>query len=313
LLLQAAPGDGLADANCVNGLNGNIFGQFSYCNAPAFFTAANAAIASGQLKVPALGTATDGKPCPTVRDFFIVDQDQSDNVTTTYLLSPKGHLSQFTKANQAAHPTSVPIGNPSDNRLTDVFVEPALGCKAWTVPDLADPGSLVPALPLNELQARNTQATPVAVVPAGDPMVLVNGNMSLSKTNLYRMGVNQPTADSYNDIDTARYCRQLLRIAPERTFADKTALAAFRSPDPAAANSLFTFLTQRFVATYELLNCATLANAADPVSVTLDGNGVAISATLNTAALNSIVQKLAAQKADDDAKDSASRDLRTSY
>lgn len=122
-----------------------MFGQFAYCNAPAFFAAANAAIANGKLKVPAAGTASDGKPCP-------------------------------------------PLGNPSDNRLTDAFVDPAMGCKPRTAPDLADPGSLVPALALNELQARMTQPAPVAIVPGGDPMTLVNGNLSLTKTNLYRQG-----------------------------------------------------------------------------------------------------------------------------
>jgi len=146
LTLRSTPGDdGLGDARCVNGSNGNVFGQFAYCNAPAFFTAANAAVTSGKLKVPAAGTASDGKPCPTVRDFFVVDQDQSDNLPTQYLVSPRGHMSQFTKRNRAAHPSSVPIGNPSDNRLTDAFVDPALGCKPWVAPDLADPGSLVAA------------------------------------------------------------------------------------------------------------------------------------------------------------------------
>ncbi len=109
-----------------------MFGQFSYCNAPVFVTATNAAIASGQLQVPPLGTANDGKPCPTVRDFFVVDQDQSDNLPTLYLVSPGDHMSQFTKRNQVAHPTFVPLGNPSDNGLTDAFIDPALGCKACT-------------------------------------------------------------------------------------------------------------------------------------------------------------------------------------
>jgi hypothetical protein len=31
------------------------------------------------------GKARDGLPCPTVRDFAVVDQDQSDNVNTHYL------------------------------------------------------------------------------------------------------------------------------------------------------------------------------------------------------------------------------------
>ena len=311
LTLKASPGDSLANAKCVNGTSGNVFGQFAYCNAPAFFAAANAAIAGGKLKVPAAGTAIDGKPCPTVRDFFVVDQDQSDNLPTLYLVSPRGHLSQFTKKNQAAHPSSVPLGNPSDNRLTDAFVDPAIGCKAWTAPDLADPGSMVAALPLNELQARMTQPAPVAIVPAGDPMTLVNGNLSLTKTNLYRQGVDMPTGNAYFDVDTGRYCRQLLRIAPQRMLANQKALSAFATPDAGAANSLYTFLAQRFVATYQLLDCPTLVNQADPVSVTTNRQGVAVSAAINTAALDRIVQKLAAQKSEDDQADSIQRERQT--
>jgi hypothetical protein len=311
LTLKAPFGQSLADAKCVNGLNGNVFGQFAYCNAPAFFAAANAAITAGKLKVPAAGTALDGKPCPTVRDFFIVDQDQSDNLPTLYLVSPRGHLSQFTKKNQAQHPSSVPLGNPSDNRLTDAFVDPAMGCKPWTAPDLADPGSQVSALPLNELQARMTQPAPVAIVPTGDPMTLVNGNFSLTKTNLYRQGADMPTGNSYFDGDTARYCRQMLRIAPQRMLANQKGLSAFATPDAGAANSLYTFLAQRFVATYQLLDCAALVNEADPVSVTTNRQGVAVSAAVNTAALNRIVQRFAAQKSEDDAADSIQRERQT--
>jgi len=312
LKLRSTPGDAsLSDAKCVNGSNGNVFGQFAYCNAPAFFTAANAAVASGKLKVPAVGTASDGKPCPTVRDFFVVDQDQSDNLPTQYLVSPRGHMSQFTKKNHAAHPSSVPLGNPSDNRLTDAFIDPALGCKPWVAPDLADPGSMVAALPLNELQARFTQPAPVALVPGGDPMTLVNGNLSLTKTNLYRLGADMPTGNSYFDVDTARYCRQLLRIAPQRMLANQKALTAFATPDAGAANSLFTFLAQRFVAAYQLIDCATLVNQADPVSVTVNQAGVAVRAAVNTAALNRIVQKLEPQKSEDDFADSIDRERRS--
>ncbi len=65
----------LQAGKCVNGSNGTIFGQFAYCNAPAFFAAANQAIQAGKLTPPALGKAKDGLPCPTVRDFSVVDQD----------------------------------------------------------------------------------------------------------------------------------------------------------------------------------------------------------------------------------------------
>jgi len=307
LTLQGATAAVLPDNQCVNGAGHAVFGQYAYCNATTFFSAANAAITSGKLKVPAIGTAKDGQPCPTVRDFFVVDQDQSDNLPTLYLVSPRGHTAQFTKKNQARLQSAVPLGNPSDNRLTDAFVDPAIGCKPWTAPDLADPGSWVPALALNELSARMGQVAPVAIVPGGDPMTLVNGTFSLKKTNSYRQGVDQPVASANDDIDTARYCRQMLRIAPRRMLVNQKALAGFYTPDAGAANSLFTFMAQRFQATYQLLNCASLVNVLDPVNVTLNAEGVAVSATINSAQLDRIVQKLAAFRAADDAMDSVER------
>lgn len=37
-----------------------------------------------------------------------------------------------------------------------------------------------------------------ALVPLNDPMVLVNGQQSLDKVNLYRQGTGQPPADNNN-------------------------------------------------------------------------------------------------------------------
>jgi hypothetical protein len=311
LTLSADSPTELRNARCVNGSEGSVFTQYAYCNAPEFFRAANRAIANGTLKVPALGTASDGLPCPTVRDFFIVDQDQSDNLPTLYLLTPSGTIAQYNQANLAAFPGATPLGNPSDNRLMDVFVDPALGCTAWTVANLADPGGpTVPAMPLNELQARMLQATPVALVPDGDPMTEVNGNYDLAKTNLYRVGVNQPIGESYFDVDTPRYCRQMLRIGPARMFNNQTALAAVASPVASAATTLFTFMAQRFVASYEILNCATLISAPDPITVTTNSAGVATSATLNTLNYSQEVQNIADQQTSDNAADAASKSLR---
>src|SRR5437870_3317230 len=45
----------LADNSCVNGLPGSIFGQYAYCNAPAFFGAAHVAINAGKLIIWPLG------------------------------------------------------------------------------------------------------------------------------------------------------------------------------------------------------------------------------------------------------------------
>lgn len=271
----------LQDGKCVNGVDGSIFGQFSYCNAPAFFQAANQAIQAGKLVPPPLGRAKDGLTCPTTRDFSIVDQDQSDNVTTFYLVNASGQVAQDTKTNAAALQGQV-RKNGSDERLLTV-VDSALGCTPWTAPDLADPGQMVTALPLNELQAAGHQAAPVALVPSRDPMVLVGTKNSLEKVNAYRAGVNQPMLQTLNAAGTKNYCTNLLAIAPQRLMLDSRFTKAQPSVDPAAANTLFTFLAQRFVFSYEAngLNCTKLLGQPDPIQVKTDGNGVAINATIN--------------------------------
>jgi hypothetical protein len=272
-------GGSLAAGHCVNGLNGSIFGQYAYCGAPAFFTAANAAIAAGKLAVPALGTAKDGQPCPSTRDFGLVDMDQSDNVTATYLILPDGSTAQNTAANQAAlaaKGAKVEV-NGSDNGLLDNFVLPALGCAPFTAPDLADAGHQVSALALNELAAAAHQAPPVALVPVSDPMTLVNGRASVDKTNLYRAGVNMPAVDRAVDTPTA-YCRNLVDVGVARTELDRRLTTAVRSPDPEAANTLFTFLAQRLSGSFDELGCARLLRIANPVTLTVDKNGVATDA-----------------------------------
>lgn len=278
----------LRQGNCVNGVNGSIFGQFSYCNAPAFFQAANSAIQAGLLSPPALGTAKDGLTCPSVRDFGVVDMDQSDNVITSYLVTANGQTAQATAANLAALKNAQVQTNGSDNRLLAIALDGALGCTPWMAPDLADPGKMLPALPLDELQAAAFQAAPVALVPVGDPMVLNNNNPDLNKVNAYRTGVDQPPARSMRAASTTTYCRRLLAIGPARIQLDMQFTQGQGSPDPAAANNLFTFLAQRFVATYgaDQLNCVGLLNKPDPIAVTTDGNGVAISATFNAGNTN---------------------------
>jgi hypothetical protein len=49
------------------------------------------------------------------------------------------------------------------------------------------------------------------MVPLNDPMVLVNGQQSLQKVNLYRAGVNQAQADNTNASGTTYWyvCRPL--------------------------------------------------------------------------------------------------------
>jgi hypothetical protein len=256
---------------CVNGLRGSLFSQFSYCNAVAFFHEANRAIQSHKIVVPPLGTGKDGQVCPSVRSFTVVDQDQSDNVQTLYLATPSGQVAQWTHANIAMFPTAVKFGNPSDNKLVTGLLDPALGCTPWTAPDLADPGHSVPALALNELQAAAFQAPPVALVPLNDPMTTIDGKYSSQKTELYRAGVNQPLEAS---ADPVHYCSHLRAIHPVRLEMDKALLAVAASPFPNMANSLFTFMAQRYVASYGLLNCEVLLNLPVNETLTMDAAGV---------------------------------------
>jgi hypothetical protein len=269
----------LVENHCVNGHQGSLFSQFSYCNAVEFFEAANAAVAAGKLMIPPLGTGADGQLCPSVRSFTVVDQDQSDNVPTNYLAF-NGQVAQYNAANFAALTGAAKFGNPSDNRLVDLLLDPALKCTPWTAPELSNPGVNVPALPLNELQAHAFQPAPVALVPLNDPMALDNGADSLVKVNAYRRGVDQPQARSNRDADPSAYCSNLRSIHPARLALDRSLLAAEDSPFPLMANSLFTFMAQRYVASYALLGCEVLLKMPVNVTLTTDGAGVVIDATL---------------------------------
>lgn len=287
-------GTSLQDGMCVNGTNGSIFGQFAYCNTPAFFGAANNAIMAGQLVPPALGVGNDGLTCPTVRDFGVVDMDQSDNVTTAYLVTGNGQLAQATAGNMNMLQNAQLLTNASDNGLLDAFMDPALGCHPWVVADLASPGQMTTALPLDELQAGFFSGTlpgmgmantvgQAALVPNRDPMVL-NNNMQpdLGKLNAYRTGVDQPQVNDAALSSTKTYCMNLRAIAPMRLQKDQVLFQNAKSPNITMGSNLFTFLAQRFKTTYEQngLNCMGLLNMPDPVNVQFNGM-MAVNATFN--------------------------------
>lgn len=282
---------GGANGNCVNGLPNSPFGQFAYCNAPNFFKAANKAIQAGLIKVPALGTASDGKACETTRDFALVDMDQSDNVQTQYLVNGNGQTAQLSAANQAALANATTLGNPSDNALLTKFVDPALGCTPWTVNDLVNPGTPVSTFGTDELMAAADQQAPIALVPGGDEMTLDNnGNQNLTKVNLYRAGADQTPAASLTgtaatDANTTTYCQNMVNVQVSRLQLDMATFLNQPSPDGGAtANSLFTFLANRLNAALGAggLNCTGLLNIQNPVTLTTDGNGIVTAATLTT-------------------------------
>jgi hypothetical protein len=275
----------LQQGSCVDGLNGSIFGQVSFCNGTAFFQAAAQAQAQGKLVIPAAGTsAKTGQVCPTTRDFTIVDQDPSDNVTTDYLLTASGQTAQFNAANSAALPGATDLVNGSDNKLLSAFVDPTLGCADYEAPDLSQNGTMGTSQALNELSAAKTATAPIALVPENDEMVLVNNAFSLAKTNLYRSEIGQPAVSAQNDASSspANFCQNMVNLQTPFLNANQTLLATDTSPVPAVGNNLFTFLANRLSMSFTNLNCQDFG-LTNPVTVTLDGNGVATAATFSTA------------------------------
>ena len=273
----------LQQSNCIAGESiAGVFSPFTQvaaCNAVAFFQAANTAIQAGTLTVPSPGTAKDGQPCLTTRNFALIDQDQSDNVTTKYLANGNGQIAQFMTANQQALAGATTLVNGSDNGLLDFFVDPALGCTPWQVPDLANGGTPVTALPLDELQAAQfagQSGGPSALVPLNDPMVLDNnGNTSTDKTNTYRSIVDMaplPVGES-----PAEYCGDMESIQGVRLQQDVNLLIGQASPAADMASNLFNFLAMRLQQSFVNLNCQNFGLQND-VSTTVDGNGVVVAA-----------------------------------
>jgi hypothetical protein len=274
----------LRQGRCVNGLPGSIFGQVSFCHGTAFFRAARRAERRGKLVIPDAGTSPKtGQACPTTRDFRLVDQDPSDNVTTKYLLTATGQTAQLNAANTSALPGATTIFNGSDNALLDGFIDPALGCQPFTAPDKSQDGVQGTSQALDELSAARSQKAPVALVPENDEMVLIGNSFSVAKTNLYRSNVGQPAVSPRNNRSSspARYCQNMLNIQTPFLAADRALLAASPAPILSVGTNLLTFMANRLSMSYANLNCQNFG-LKNPVTLTLDSNGAATAATFDT-------------------------------
>ena len=298
LLLE---GRGARQGNCVDALGQSVIGQVSACNAVNFYRLANFEIATGRLQVPARGTSSDGQPCLTVRDFAVVDQDQSDNVVTSYLMNANGQIAQDTAANTAALTGATTLVNGSDDKLLAAFVDPATGCTPFTAPDITDPAGSSASQALNELSAKVNQQGVIAVVPPNDEMTLVGGAYSIAKTNVYRSLVDQPLLPANTNATQVAmaYCQNMTNIAPARNQLDMTREAGVGSPVPAVGNTLATFLGNRLAMSFANLGCNNFGLTV-PVNVTVDGNQVA------TAVAYTVAQQKAALPAAAGASASAS-------
>jgi hypothetical protein len=281
LVLQ---GRGARQGNCVDALGQSVIGQVSACNAVGFYRLANFEIATGRLTIPAAGTAADGQPCLTTRSFGIVDQDQSDNVITSYLINANGQTAQNSAANAGALAGAQTLVNGSDDKLLAAFVDPATGCTAFTAPDTTDPAGTSGSQALNELSAMVNQKGTIAVVPPNDEMTLVGGAFSIAKTNVYRSLVDQPLLPGNASASQVAmdYCQNLVNMAPTRDQLDATREAGTGSPVPAVGSNLATFLGNRLAMSFTNLGCNNFG-LTNPVAVTVDGNQVATAVAFNVA------------------------------
>jgi hypothetical protein len=275
--------DALSQGHCVNGLPRSIFGQVSFCNGPAFFTAAFRAEALGKLAVPGLGVSpVTGQACLTTRSFDVVDQDPSDNVTTTYLILPGGRTAQFSPANRARLPHALAIDNGSDNALLDDFLDPALGCTPYQVPDESQGGHPGTSQALDELAAARYQRPPVALVPENDEMVMTGRAFSPVKTNLYRLSVGQDPISAANNADSSapKFCQNMVDVQTPFLRQYQKVLAQGPTPVPSVGDNLLTFMANRLSMSFGNLSCHRY-RMFDPVKVTLDQSGAATAATFN--------------------------------
>ena len=294
LLQKGATPDALSQGNCVDGMPGSPFGQVSFCNGANFFNAAFRMERSGKLTIPAAGMARNlvasagalgtGRQCPTTRNFDMIDQDPSDNVTSKYLLNPAtGQTAQDTTANAARMKGATVLVNGSDNALIDYFLDPALGCTPLMAPDLGNHGVMSTSQALDELFAARNQPKAAALIPENDGMVLdLGGSVDVAKTDLYRSEIGQAPVDSQTNASSspAMFCQNMMNIQTAFIAANEKTFAAWPSPVPTVGDTLYTFLASRLASSFDNLNCANFG-LHQTVTVVNNGAGAATQATLS--------------------------------
>jgi len=254
--------NGIANGICASGTPTSPFGQFAFCNVAAFWKAMELVRAQGLLPVPPIGVAPDGLPCPTIRDYSVVDMDPDDGVTTTYLLTANGNPIQKTLNNMKLN-IQGELANDGDHHLVSGFVQAATGCQGWLVQDMADPGVKRPALPMNVMQSIYFQPMPVESLPNTDPMTTTNNLPDINKLNLYRKGIYQPQINNLIEADPAVFCRLYANITFARLKSLSVQLKNTVSPAGGGMN-LFDFMKTRASTTYAALTCQALTGLPDP-------------------------------------------------
>jgi hypothetical protein len=247
------------DPTCINGLPNDPFGQVAACNAINFFKTAYKMVSSNKLYIPDPGFNVYGKKCYTTRNFQVIDMDQSDNVLSEYIVY-NNKVAQFSDSNiLKLDPKYTKIlKNGSDNRLLNIYILPALGCKSFMAPDISNNNTLRPAQVLNELQANIYTTHDIALIPLGNPMVLSNGVENMDKTNLFRSIVGQPLINNTMNASTSKYCEKIIKIGVPSLLLDQPFTLISNSPNE--NEKLFYFMMKRLQNSLQNLNCYKLLN-----------------------------------------------------
>jgi hypothetical protein len=284
----------LADANCVDGQAGSLFGQVSFCNGINFFAAVHRDERERLLTVPSPGTSDKiipsggdrgtGQVCPVTRNFEVADQDPGDDVTTEYLLNPlTGQTAQDTTSNAGNIPGATLLLSRSDNTLLDLFLDPVLGCTPFRAPDLANNDQPATSQALDQIVAGAYQPKIAALVPENDQTML-NGDEEFdpAKTDVYREELGQAPISGQNNLtsDPEMYCQNIVDIQTPFLAANQTLLATGQSPVTAVGDNLLTFMGNELNMSFTNLDCQRF-RLTNPVTVSRNGAGVAVATTLN--------------------------------
>ena len=285
----------LADANCVNGQPGSIFGPLSFCNGINFFSAVNKDERAGLLKVPSPGTSVNitasggdlgtGRACPVTRNFEVAGQDPGDNVTTEYLLNPiTGQTAQDTTSNAGNMAGPTLLHSRSDSTVLDRYLDPLLGCTPFEAPDLANNDVPTISQTLDEILSGAYQPKIAALAPESVAMVRsADDEFDAAKTDLYREQLGQAPVSNQNNktSDPEMYCQNLVDIQTPFLAANQKLLATAQSPATAVGDSLLTFMASGLNGSFTDLGCQHFG-LTNPVTVTRNGAGAAVGATFNT-------------------------------
>jgi hypothetical protein len=285
----------LADASCVNGQAGSIFGQASFCNGIGFFSAVRKAERAGLLKVPSAGTSNriipsggdrgTGKDCPVTRNFMVADQSSANNVTTEYLLNPlTGQTAQDTTSNAGNMAGPRLLFTSSDNTLLDRYLDPLLGCTPLQAPDLANNSEPTTSQALDEILAGAYQPAVAALVPENDKILMNHDDeFDATKTDIYRAELGQaPVSDQNNKTSSPQlYCQNLVDIQTPFLAANQKLLASGQSPATAIGDNLLTYMANELKMSFTSLGCQHFG-LTNPVTIKRGGTGAAVGATFDT-------------------------------